>query len=114
MSTSVINSVMVMQPYIVIQILSHPTSFEIQYLLDSNKQSWIVKETFKMQNCFKNCLLTINLNLFAVSQTPSTDCFTLTGSSEGNLKQHTAVQKLFLCNEWITKIKLLLFKNYEL
>ena len=26
------------------------------------------------------------------SQTPLTDCFTLTGSSEGNLKQHTTLQ----------------------
>ena len=29
------------------------------------------------------------------SQTPLTDCFTLTGSLEGNLKQHRALQKLF-------------------
>ena len=29
------------------------------------------------------------------SQTPLTDCFTLTGSSEGNLKQHTALQNYF-------------------
>ena len=27
---------------------------------------------------------------------PLTDCFTPTGSSEGNLKQHTALQKLLL------------------
>ena len=38
------------------------------------------------------------------SQTPLTDCFTLTGSSEGNLKQHTALQRLFLYNECTTKI----------
>ena len=39
------------------------------------------------------------------NQTPLTDCFTLTGSSEGNLKQlHTALQKSFLYNECITKI----------
>ena len=29
-------------------------------------------------------------------RTPLTDCFTPTGSSEGNLKQHTTLQKLFL------------------
>ena len=28
-------------------------------------------------------------------QTPLTDCFTLTGSSEGNLKQHTTLQNYF-------------------
>ena len=38
------------------------------------------------------------------SQTPLTDCFTLTGSSEGNLKQHTTLQKLFLDNKCTTKI----------
>ena len=38
------------------------------------------------------------------SQTPLTDCFTLTGSSEGNLKQHTTLKKLFLDNKCTTKI----------
>ena len=38
------------------------------------------------------------------SQTPLTDYFTLTGSSEGNLKQHTALQKLFLYDKCTTKI----------
>ena len=32
------------------------------------------------------------------SQTPLTDCFTLTGSSERNLKQHSTLQQLFLYN----------------
>ena len=66
---------------------------------------------FMMQNTLEA------LNFYSQSsQTPLTDCFTFTGSSEGNLKQRSTLQKLFLYNKCTTKILITLIQKlqYEL